>query len=58
MSSKARIFSPCECTRPIPDIDSGDCVKCGHTIPGLLRQKPDRKRERPRPRRLPAVAAA
>ena len=58
MSSKARIFSPCECARPIPDIDSGDCVKCGHTIVGLLKPKADRKTERPRPVRLPAAAAA
>ncbi len=48
----------CECARPIPDIDTGDCVKCGHALAGLGERTPESERRKARRKpqvRVPAL---
>ena len=49
-------ISLCECARPIPDIDTGDCVKCGRTLAGL--KQPTADGEGRQVRRKPPVVRA
>jgi hypothetical protein len=47
----------CECARPIPDIDSGDCVKCGHTLLAAAKPAPARQVKQVRRQRIWGVSA-